>query len=72
MALAQEFQFTKSEEEFLPHFGIGGSISNLPFLAAGLFDNEVNPLDLSKVWHYYAAYYVAVLTGKKNYFTAFN
>ena len=51
-------------KEFLPHFSIGGSISNLPFLAAGLSDNRVNPLDLSKVWHYYAAYYVAVLTGK--------
>ncbi|MAD91462.1 MAG: oxidoreductase [Gammaproteobacteria bacterium] len=50
-------------KEFSPDFSIGGAISNLPFLAAGLSDNGVNPLTLVKSWHYYATYYASIMEG---------
>lgn len=51
-------------KEFAPDFSIGGAISNLPFLAAGLSDNGVNPLQLSSNWHHYATYYSAITLGE--------
>ena len=50
-------------KKFVPDFSIGGAISNLPFLAANLSDNGVNPLQLSRDWHYYATYYAAITLG---------
>ncbi len=50
-------------KHFAPEFTIGGAISNLPFLAAGLSDNGINPLDLEKNWQYYASYYSAITKG---------
>ena len=50
-------------KEFSPEFSIGGAISNLPFLAAGLSDNGVNPLVLAQNWHYHATYYASILEG---------
>jgi choline dehydrogenase-like flavoprotein len=50
-------------KHFAPEFSIGGAISNLPFLAAGLSDNGVNPLELANNWEYYASYYSAITKG---------
>ncbi|MDC0237190.1 GMC family oxidoreductase [Gammaproteobacteria bacterium] len=50
-------------KEFMPHFSIGGSISNLAYLSAGLSDNDVNPLELLGNWNHYSTYYAAVGEG---------